>query len=380
MSARSQTARWVAACAGLALAASAAGQGVRDERAEIRQRLARQRAAQELLRSQRGSVLDVIERAHRISRAQAARAEAVGHEMRAMRRRVELIERQEAAARLARDHQVARLAPRLRAMYRLGQQRALEVLLSAEDFSALVWRSRALSRLVREDLELLARVQRAAHFQQIASRQLELLRGALALRLEVAKREAERAAEQRADFSELLDLLSAEQSQGARVVQELEAAERELTALIEDMEAPPAQSGFGALKGRLPLPAAGRIEVGFGKVVNPRFSTVTVQKGLDLRAPSGAPVHAVAPGQVAWAGWMRGYGNLLIVDHGDGYHTVMAHLGSIAVGVGEPVAAGQQVGEVGDTGSLKGAYLYFEIRQKGIAADPAVWLGGAAAR
>jgi septal ring factor EnvC (AmiA/AmiB activator) len=378
LSARLTTARWVAACAGVALAASAAGQGVRDERAELRQRLARQRAELELLKSQKVSILDVVERAQRISRAQVARAEAVGQEMRAMRRRVELLERQEAAAKRALDYQAARLTPRLRAMYRLGRQRALDVLLSAEDFSALVWRSRAMARLVQEDLELLARVQRAAHFQEIASRQLELLRGALGLRLEAAKREAERAAQQRADFSELLDLISAEQSHGARVVQELEAAERELTALIEDMEAPPAASGFGALKGRLPLPTAGRIEVGYGKVVNPRFSTVTVQKGLDIRAPLGTPVHAVAAGQVAWAGWMRGYGNLLIVDHGDSYHTVMAHLGSLAVNVGEPVEAGQQVGEVGDTGSLKGAYLYFEIRQKGIAADPAVWLGDTA--
>jgi murein hydrolase activator len=77
---------------------------------------------------------------------------------------------------------------------------------------------------------------------------------------------------------------------------------------------------------------------------------------------------------VAYAGWLRGYGNLLILDHGGGYHTLVAHLSSVTPGVGDRVAAGDSVGEVGETGSLKGAYLYFEIRRSGQALDPAPWL------
>ncbi len=347
---------------------------VRDERHELREKLERQRAAQGMLSSQKGSLLELLERASRVARAQTERAAQVEREMRTVRRRVELLERQEQVAKHALEFQVARLGPRLAAMYRLTRTRALDALLSAEDFSALVWRSRALRQVVENDLLLLAKVQRAARFHGRVQSQLVSIRGALAVRLEAAKREAQRAAERRMDFAELLELVKAEQVQAGRVVRELEQAERDLTALIEDMEAPPASSGFGALKGRLPMPTSGRVEVGFGKVVNPRFNTVTVQKGLDIRAPLGAPVQAVAEGKVAFSRWLRGYGNLMVLDHGDGYHTVLAHLAGLEREIGEVVQAGEVVGQVGDSGSLKGAYLYFEIRQKGVPTDPSVWL------
>jgi len=108
--------------------------------------------------------------------------------------------------------------------------------------------------------------------------------------------------------------------------------------------------------------------------VNPRFNTVTVQNGLDISAAAGAPVRAVAAGRVVHAGWFKGYGNLVIVDHGDGYHTLVAHLASMTTAAGEDVEAGSLLGTVGDTGSMKGAYLYFEVREKGRPLDPAAWL------
>ncbi len=133
-------------------------------------------------------------------------------------------------------------------------------------------------------------------------------------------------------------------------------------------------TGFAALKGKLPHPAPGPIAVGFGRVVNPLFNTVTVQNGLDIAAPAGAPVRAVAAGKVVHAGWFKGYGNLIIVDHGEGYHSLVAHLGSMQTAMGEEVGAGTVLGTVGDSGSLKGAYLYFEIREHGRPVDPRPWL------
>jgi septal ring factor EnvC (AmiA/AmiB activator) len=116
------------------------------------------------------------------------------------------------------------------------------------------------------------------------------------------------------------------------------------------------------------------VAVGFGKVLNPKFNTVTVQNGLDIEASPGAPVRAVAPGRVVHAGWFKGYGNLVIVDHGEGYHSLVAHLGSMRTAMGEDVEAGTVLGTVGDSGSLKGPYLYFELREKGRPVDPLPWL------
>ncbi|HYG68660.1 MAG TPA: peptidoglycan DD-metalloendopeptidase family protein, partial [Anaeromyxobacteraceae bacterium] len=127
-------------------------------------------------------------------------------------------------------------------------------------------------------------------------------------------------------------------------------------------------------RGKLPRPADGPITVAFGRVVDARFNTVTVQNGIDVAARAGTPVRAVAPGRVAHAGWFKGYGNLVILDHGDGYHTLVAHLRSMRVAMGEAVEAGTVLGTVGDSGSLKGPYLYFEVREKGRPVDPAGWL------
>ena len=118
----------------------------------------------------------------------------------------------------------------------------------------------------------------------------------------------------------------------------------------------------------------GVVEVPFGKVVNPKFNTVTFQKGWDVRAHDGAEVKAVAAGKVAHAGWFGAYGNLLILDHGGGMHTLYAHLSALARSVGDEVAEGDLVGLVGDTASLKGPYLYFEIRQDGRPVDPKEWV------
>jgi murein DD-endopeptidase MepM/ murein hydrolase activator NlpD len=118
----------------------------------------------------------------------------------------------------------------------------------------------------------------------------------------------------------------------------------------------------------------GKIEVRFGRAVDPRFGTVTLQTGIDVRAPVGTPVRAVWDGRVAHAGWFKGFGNLLIVDHGDGVYSLMAHLDLLQKALGDTVRAGEEVGTVGETGSLKGPYLYFELRDGQRPIDPEPWL------
>jgi septal ring factor EnvC (AmiA/AmiB activator) len=238
----------------------------------------------------------------------------------------------------------------------------------------MVWRGRALNALVQNDLSLLQQVQRVRRFQELSRWELDSVREEMASRLQWARSREERARKQRQDLEDLLSLLQAEAVQSGRVVKDLEVADRELGTMIAELEAAPADSGFGALKGRLPWPVVGRVELGFGKVENPRFHTVTVQKGVDVRAPPGTAVRAVADGKVVYAGWLRGYGNLVILDHGDGYHTVVAHLGELERKMGEEVHQGEGLGPLGDTGSLKGAYVYFELRHHGVAVDPQVWL------
>ena len=363
----------------LALGAGAAGDA-EAERAAVRERLAAQKATLSLIEGRRVTVLEALELLEALARGSARRVAVLEDQLRVHRRRAAAAGREAAATRALLEERVARLSPRLRARYRLLRHRPLEALLTAQDLSQAVWRTRALEATLQGDLVLLSEVRAAQGLREAAREELARVAGALQEHVALLREQAALAQAQRLALVDVVSSLASEASHGRRVVRELEVADAELTRLVEELEAALPASGFGALRGRLPFPAQGVVEVPYGKVVNPRFNTVTVQKGLDIRAPAGAPVRAVADGRAAWVGWLRGYGNLVILDHGDGYHSLVAHLADLAVAQGAAVTAGQVLGQVGDTGSLKGAYLYFEIRKRGQALDPGPWLAASPGR
>jgi septal ring factor EnvC (AmiA/AmiB activator) len=180
-----------------------------------------------------------------------------------------------------------------------------------------------------------------------------------------------------------------------RMVAELLEASRRLEALVQELTrraaaraatrraavrpgepaAPRSPAvGLGTLRGQLPWPTEGRIVGSFGRQVHPRFGTETFRNGVDIEAEDGAVIRAVHAGTVLYRGWLRGYGNLVILDHGSGYYTLYAHASELLVGEGEGVRGGQAIARVGETGSLAGPRLYFEVRYQGRPQDPAEWL------
>jgi murein DD-endopeptidase MepM/ murein hydrolase activator NlpD len=100
----------------------------------------------------------------------------------------------------------------------------------------------------------------------------------------------------------------------------------------------------------------------------------TLHPGLDLGAPYGSAIHAAASGTVVWCGWMSGYGNLVMIDHGGGIATAYGHQSRIAVGCNQQVSQGQVIGYVGSTGYSTGAHLHFEVRVNGTPVDPLGYL------
>jgi murein DD-endopeptidase MepM/ murein hydrolase activator NlpD len=124
----------------------------------------------------------------------------------------------------------------------------------------------------------------------------------------------------------------------------------------------------------LDWPTAGELRSGFGMTIHPQFKTKVPHPGWDIAAPLGAEFFNIFEGQVVFADWMRGYGLTAIVDHGSGVLSIYAHASSLFVDIGEDIARGQILGTVGDTGSLSGPFLYFELRVDGEPTDPALWL------
>lgn len=130
-------------------------------------------------------------------------------------------------------------------------------------------------------------------------------------------------------------------------------------------------TSFPALKGRLRLPVRGELTARFG---TPRQDGTLISKGVFIRAKTGDEVHAVANGEVVYADWMRGFGNLLIVDHGDGYLTIYGNNEAVLKKAGDAVHTGDVVATVGATGGNQAPGLYFEMRHLGQPFDPLPWV------
>lgn len=288
------------------------------------------------------------------------------------------------------------MAQRLRAMYRLQVQGgALPVLLSGDDPVAQAVRLRHLATLATVDARMIREYRVTSEGLADRKNKLEVRRKELsALRgeAESERAEADREAGRRRI---ILARVKDERVYHDRMVGELSEATRRLEAFVRDLQErrrvaripPPASKapkaapgegtpgvGLGAMRGRLGWPAEGRVVEEYGPRVNPRFGTKTFRNGIDIDAVEGSNVHAVFPGHVLYTGWFRGYGNLIIVDHGSEYYTLYAHVADIKVAEGDDVKQGQVIGTVGDTGSLQGPRLYFEVRYQGKPQDPAQWL------
>jgi septal ring factor EnvC (AmiA/AmiB activator) len=350
-------------------------------RAQLDALEARRRAEEQaarMLAQQERSIFDTLAEAETAlveARAEWKRVEAQRAQAEA---RLHHAREAEAAAQARMTSTLAELRPRLLARARMGRAGELQLLLASRSLADLVKRRYLIDRILSRDLALL----REAHAALAERERARAERGLEAERLQLLAVDVDdRRLQAEARREERETLLSALRT--ARVFHERAAAEasaqsRKLAEFVATLPPPRAgltgPGGFAARKGKLNLPAQGSITVGFGRVVNPKFNTVTVQNGIDVQAPPGAPVRAVAPGRVVHAGWFKGYGNLVIVDHGEGYHTLVAHLASMRTAMGEDVDAGDVLGTVGDSGSLKGPYLYFEIRERGRPVDPRPWV------
>lgn len=358
----------------LALVLAADPADVIDEKVELDERLAAEKTAFEALADEKKSLLTLLDTLERLARDSAQRAAVLEKNVARVGKQVNEAEAAAEAGQAELLAQQKLIAPRLFPLYRLSRQNSLDALLSASDFATLIKRRRAFQTVVSADARALEDLANFAQWQALQTHRLERLESTGQRYLRALRTEQAVSAARLARFKDLLASVNAEQNRMSRVIADLEQTEKELATMVSDMQITVQQSAFRQRKGFLPFPTKGMVEVGFGKVVNPRFNTVTVQKGIDIRATEGASVGTVASGNVVFAGWLKGYGNLVIIDHGGNYHSLYAHLANSQVEVGNAVEEGESIGQVGDTGSLKGAYLYFEIRKAGQAVDPLPWL------
>jgi murein DD-endopeptidase MepM/ murein hydrolase activator NlpD len=280
-------------------------------------------------------------------------------------------------------HAVGILEARVRTAYMDEPPDMLSFLVSASSFDDLVDNVDFLDRIGRQDQRVAADVDRArrnAAAERAATIHTRRLQAA-AVSVIGARTDAARAARDRlaADRDRLVTVESIKQSAladtretRAEYVGEVESLAAESAALAGRIKA--AQAGAGSTGTGQPSasgfvwPCEGIVVSGFGV----RWGRM--HEGIDIACAYGAPVHAAAAGTVIYAGWMQGYGNLVVLDHGNGISTAYAHASAILVSVGQSVGQGDEVSLVGATGHATGPHLHFEVRVNGVAVDPLSYL------
>ena len=280
--------------------------------------------------------------------------------------RVRQLETSLAAARPA-------LAAHARALYKLGEMSYVRLLLSIDrpsDFfrgyrfiTTLARRDNARVAAFRSDLRALG-----AEKAELEARTRESI--ALRSRLTAARRDLDG---QRTRKTELLTSLVERKELNAAYVEELGQAESRLQQLLSGLAEGEVAVPLGAFRGGLPWPVDGRVRAGFGRRKHPRFDTYTVHNGVEIEALPDAEVRAVHGGRVVFADRFRGYGLMVVVDHGGKHHSLYAHLADVAVAPGQDVAAGAVLGTA-DPAGADGPGVYFEMRYQGRPEDPMDWL------
>lgn len=268
------------------------------------------------------------------------------------------------------------LAALLRSTYALGRLETLKLVL-AQDQLADTGRLLAYqTQLQRVRLTRIDRVRELLRSLEALQAETEVARVALeAVRASEAENVKALVSERQRRLGILADLKSALAKVEARIDaldqdrNDIESLLAQLRDVIGDVPSLlPEDRPFAELKGRLPKPLAGKILLGFGQTFRGRASA-----GVSIEATRGAQIRAVARGRVAFADWLRGYGLLLILDHGDGYMSLYGRCESLLASEGEWVEAGGSVAQAGDSGGATETALYFELRHRGQALDPAAW-------
>jgi murein DD-endopeptidase MepM/ murein hydrolase activator NlpD len=289
---------------------------------------------------------------------------------------------------LEEDERIAqeRLASRVVEIYTTGRPSAIEVLLSVSSLDDLISQLEYLDDIARRDQEIADEVAQARRELAAERRRTEQIKGEEARTTAIV---AERTAEQREALGELVarrdelvaaqadreSLLASVRGERHEAQEDLEALERASAELADRIRAAQAGGASGATAGTGARPSSGLIwpvngplTSGFGM----RWGRL--HAGIDIGVGYGTPIQAAAAGTVIHAGWLGGYGNLVVVDHGGGLSTAYAHQQRIYVGVGQAVAQGEALGEVGNTGHSFGPHLHFEVRVNGNPVDPLGYL------
>lgn len=280
------------------------------------------------------------------------------------------------ALRKAAEEERPEVEGRLVQLYKMGRAGYWRLMLDVDDLRSMGRAYRTAAAMTQIDRNKVQQHQRTLAALDAERKALQARTKEIAVLKEEAARA--RAAIDRAVAarSQLVDAIDARRDLNAQLTSELQAAQQRLQASLANFDAKgssPIALPFRPFQGALPWPVRGTVAQRFGRQSNPRFGTEMVRNGIEISAAEGQPVHSVHEGTVAYADQFTGYGNLVIVDHGDRAYSLYGYLSSLGVTRGDRVDPQAELGTSGRNPSGTPT-LYFELRVDGKPVDPLQWL------
>lgn len=289
---------------------------------------------------------------------------------------------------------------RLSSLYKAGEIGALRMFFSAESFPQLAENIRYMRSILDNDKKVFAEYNQKidelrklkGKLEQDVDKKERIKKSISEKKLEIEQEKSKKAAylqkvrQDRSSYEKSLKELQANASRLQTMITRLEALSRRKAAPLSKQtkpgtrqkqleELPPVPDrGFASQKGRMSLPVRGQIVESYGKHKHAEFNSYTFSKGLSIAASAGSDIKTIYEGSVIFADYFKGFGNMIIVDHGGGYFSLYAHAAKLLKKVGAEVSKHETIATVGDTDSSKGSMLYFEIRHQGKPVDPAGWV------
>ncbi len=281
---------------------------------------------------------------------------------------------EEMASQLARKKKL--LGKRLRSIYKEGDMFLVKVLFSSDNINDLLQRVKYMEKIMAYDIAMFVNYVNA--LGKLESHKRVLLQGQndLIKFKQASLKKRQELSEQKGAKSRFLKKILSQKIYALQTRKELLKASGNLNELILKLEEKLVLGeglSIADVKGRLVYPVKGKIINRFGRKMDKRFDTYIVYNGINLKVEKGTDVRSIFHGKVLYTGTLEGYGKIIIIGHGDDYHSLYGHLDKIRAEMGDWVKEGTVIGESGDTGSLLGATLYLEIRYKGKPVEPTRW-------
>ena len=394
--ARARLSRMVAAAC-LALLPAAQGAPSPEELKELRARIEKLQRDLAAAEQTRGGAADQLRESEKaVSEAHRALF-ALTEQRRGLEDELEGVAARERAARATLATEQALAERLLRLQYQQGAADRLRLALEGRDAADVARRIAYYGYIQKARSELIGQLREKAGQLALLQREALEKRDALAANLTAQEDEARVLQRERAARAAVVQRLAGEIARGQREIGRLKRDEARLAKLVEELtralaapkgeskpkpkaagravervaDASLASKPFASLKGRLKLPVRGDLVGQFGAQ---RGDSGAPWKGVFIRSVTGETVHAIADGRVVYADWLRGFGNLLILDHGEGYMSLYANNDGLVRQVGETVRSGDPVARVGASGGHEESGLYFELRRDGKPFDPMKWV------